>query len=225
MPRPKKGIEEPAVDKARRSFWKLLEKKPYANMTVVDVLKEAGINKNAFYYHYGNLDDLANDAVRSTLKPELIISLIQGFMGSNRSIEVYEGSSQVKERFNRLCLAAGKHGSTLLHEALKDSIRSAWFQMLNVNRAKIGLDSALATEFALGGIISLLAYRDGHRNDMDLPMLFETAFAKKLGGTIPPMLIAAFIEDGALAEPSSFDLARFIDEINDPQGSKKPATE
>lgn len=70
-----------APERLRAAFWRLLEKRPLASITVRDLVREAGVNKNAFYYHYANLDDLARDAVEESLPREAMMNVLSRFMG------------------------------------------------------------------------------------------------------------------------------------------------
>ena len=37
------------------AFLKLVEEKPFAKITVNDIVKEAGVHRNTFYYHYQSI--------------------------------------------------------------------------------------------------------------------------------------------------------------------------
>lgn len=61
MARPTYGIGDmQARERLIASFWSLLEGEAYTQMSVREVCREAGLNKNTFYYHFGSLDELAN---------------------------------------------------------------------------------------------------------------------------------------------------------------------
>ena len=44
-------------------FLQLLEKKPYNQITVRDIVEECGINRNSFYYHFADIAALAEEIV------------------------------------------------------------------------------------------------------------------------------------------------------------------
>ncbi|MEG1165644.1 MAG: TetR/AcrR family transcriptional regulator [Oscillospiraceae bacterium] len=43
------------------SFLRLLEKKPFAKITIKDIADDCGINRNTFYYHYQDIYSLVED--------------------------------------------------------------------------------------------------------------------------------------------------------------------
>lgn len=46
------------------AFWQLLEEKPYSKITVKDIVDRCQINRNTFYYHYHDIPELLEYAVR-----------------------------------------------------------------------------------------------------------------------------------------------------------------
>lgn len=55
----------------KRSFLKLLDEHPYSEITVKDIIKECGISRSAFYYHFQDLpaviDEIVQDEIRELL--------------------------------------------------------------------------------------------------------------------------------------------------------------
>lgn len=47
------------------TFFKMLEERPLNKITVTDIVKECGINRNSFYYHYEDIPSLIKDWMRS----------------------------------------------------------------------------------------------------------------------------------------------------------------
>ncbi len=47
------------------TFFKMLEERPLNKITVTDIVKECGINRNSFYYHYEDIPSLVKDWMRS----------------------------------------------------------------------------------------------------------------------------------------------------------------
>ncbi len=50
------------------TFFKMLEERPLNKITVTDIVKECGINRNSFYYHYEDIPSLLKDWMRSEFK-------------------------------------------------------------------------------------------------------------------------------------------------------------
>ncbi len=47
------------------TFFKMLEERPLNKITVTDIVKECGINRNSFYYHYEDIPSLVKDWMRT----------------------------------------------------------------------------------------------------------------------------------------------------------------
>jgi len=63
MPRPRHDSEVlPAKERLENAFWELLADRDYRKITVTDVVREAGVNRNSFYYHFSSLPELADSS-------------------------------------------------------------------------------------------------------------------------------------------------------------------
>ena len=76
----------------KTTFLRLLEERPYHQITVKEIVKECGINRNTFYYHFADLPDLVEAIVRDE---------------ADRILEGYHGVSSLEE-----CIAAAMKLST-----------------------------------------------------------------------------------------------------------------
>lgn len=64
MPRPRRDSEIlPAKERLENAFWTLLADRPFGKITVTDVVHEARVNRNSFYYHFSGLPELADSAI------------------------------------------------------------------------------------------------------------------------------------------------------------------
>ena len=54
--------------KMKQAMVKLLEKKHYLQITVTDVVKEAGIARASFYRLYNSIDDIIDDIKQALMK-------------------------------------------------------------------------------------------------------------------------------------------------------------
>ena len=64
-----------ARERLADAFWNLLEGEPYTQMSAREVCRKAGLNKNTFYYHFSDLDELADEAVARALPVELALGI------------------------------------------------------------------------------------------------------------------------------------------------------
>jgi len=52
----------------KNTFLELLDKKPYSQITVKDIVEECGINRNSFYYHFADLPALVEEILNEDLE-------------------------------------------------------------------------------------------------------------------------------------------------------------
>lgn len=53
----------PPKNASRTLSGELLADRSYRKITVTDVVREAGVNRNSFYYHFSSLPELADSAI------------------------------------------------------------------------------------------------------------------------------------------------------------------
>ena len=51
----------------KQAFVKLLEEKPYSEITVKDIVGKCGINRNSFYYHFRDIPTLLEEIIKESL--------------------------------------------------------------------------------------------------------------------------------------------------------------
>lgn len=150
--------DETAREKLGAAFWLLLADRPYTTLTVLDVVRAAGVNKNTFYYHYSGIDELAEDAVAGTLDPDALLTALTALRHHDQG-DGPRVDAEFDARLDRLCLIAGTHSSPALRQHLKDGLHNAWAQVLQLDDSQLTLEQRLGVEFALGGILELMAFR------------------------------------------------------------------
>ena len=117
MARPRYATGDPtARDRLIEAFWSLLGDRPYTKLSVVDVVRTARVNKNTFYYHYADLEELAHDAVEQTLDPEAMLAILTALSHPNAGLAP-QVSPELTARVDRLGLIAGALGPSCLASA------------------------------------------------------------------------------------------------------------
>lgn len=53
-----------ANTRLENAFLKLIEEKPFSKITVNDIVKEAGVHRNTFYYHYQSIPAMLSEICR-----------------------------------------------------------------------------------------------------------------------------------------------------------------
>ena len=180
MPRPKyRGNDETAREKLVRAFWDGIGDMPFHKLTVADVIRRAGLNRNSFYYHFTCIDDMAKKVVEETLMrdlPGILVSEMNN--GVSVAVDSLLSDKDIRERFNRVCLLAGKNSSPQLQEMLKTAIADNWKTYLHIETEKLTHEDRLVFEFCLGGVLSLLAFRADAEPNPPIRDMFATDFGK-----------------------------------------------
>ena len=172
MPRPRHDSELlPAKERMRNAFWALLEDREYRKITVTDIVHEAQVNRNSFYYHYGSLSELADDAILQEVENTSIAPLVHetthdhGITSMDddavrehwhKRISAAINSSEHRTRLNHMALLAGPHSSPELMDSLRDFTRMTLFTALKLDESDMTLRSDLYIDFAVGGILAIL---------------------------------------------------------------------
>src|SRR5690606_40839879 len=71
MGRPRNDGGPTAPQRLEAAFFDLLSATPYQDVTISALVREAGVNRNSFYYHYTDLDDLARSATDNVVLSEI----------------------------------------------------------------------------------------------------------------------------------------------------------
>ncbi|KAB7786556.1 TetR/AcrR family transcriptional regulator [Bifidobacterium cebidarum] len=190
MARPKTS-EHSAPEKMQEAFWQLLEQKPYAQITISDVTRASGLNRSAFYYHYGNIPELADDAIAAIYEQPDITEFIAHIIRQDEPTEGIRAyalqSIQMPQRLiaiHRLSLIAGPHGSTGLATQLKAHVVEIWLATLGCDPDTLNPGQRILLEFASSGMLGLLA---------KAPALFTRENIEWLSHSILPDIIAQLI--------------------------------
>ncbi|MBK8446652.1 MAG: TetR family transcriptional regulator [Micropruina sp.] len=158
MARPRYTAEDrTAREKLVAAFWRLLALGPYAKLTVLEVVRAAELNKNTFYYHYSGIDELAEEAVQATLDPKALLAALSSVSIGDAGAPA--SKTALDANLDRLCLVAGEHSSAALRQLLKDALRGAWCEALGIDDGQLTLEQRIGFEFALGGVLEVMAYR------------------------------------------------------------------
>lgn len=202
MARPKKNPDLPdAQERMEVAFWDLLAEKPYARIMVKDVLERSQVTRTSFYYHYGNMKDLADAAITHEAgrdeAVEVATRLISGIRGDSAiDLTGIVDDPALVHRFNRLVLLAGPHGTPELMTMLKDFIRVISDMIFQMNSKESDMETKATVEFVIGGVMALLSMCAEHPDTIHFsefaPMLFNLGV--KLSASIQNGRITGFWE-------------------------------
>ncbi|MCH9276894.1 TetR/AcrR family transcriptional regulator [Bifidobacterium amazonense] len=176
MPRPRRDSEIlPAKDRMENAFWELLANREYHKITVTDVVREAGVNRNSFYYHYSGLPELADSAIMHIVhnaSPTLPTPGSDPDATWRENMTNLLQSPEHRERLDRLALIAGPHSSPELVDSLRDFGRLTIINSLQLPD-KLDLQTDLMLDFTIGGMITVLSRWPQLRDSVTLDDLLD----------------------------------------------------
>ena len=140
------------------TFWELIAERPYGEISVLDVVRHAGVNKNTFYYHFANIDEMAAAAVEETRDTQAFAQLLASIdtLGVDA---VGPDDGRLHRSFERLGLIAGSHSSPALRQLLKETIAQGWCEMFGIDLDAASFADEVSFEFALGGALAIIGMR------------------------------------------------------------------
>lgn len=160
MPRPRQDSEIlPAKERMENAFWDLLADREYRRITVTDIVRAAGVNRNSFYYHYSGLPELADSAIMHNVQRTPLTLPDPGSDPDEtwrRNMTDILNSPGPRERLSRLSLLAGPHSSPELVESLRDFGRLTMISTLQLDPDHLDLKTDLMLDFTVGGMLAVL---------------------------------------------------------------------
>ena len=191
MPRPRYETgEKTARERLEDAFWECLAEKPFEKITVADVTKLAAVNRNTFYYHYEDMNDLARTvAAETALEPELVKYIFTQVLQGGGS-EVLERIPGIDQRADRVYLLAGKHSNVELRQMLRDALICVWSKAFDVDFDELDQEGRIAVEFVLGGIMAIIAYRGDGGSSFELRDLYDFGLSRdvmRIMRHVPPV--------------------------------------
>ncbi|MBR4399398.1 MAG: TetR/AcrR family transcriptional regulator [Aeriscardovia sp.] len=163
-----KKVWEGCVQRLYDAFWSLLEEKPYAQISVSELLERAGVSRGDFYYHYRNLVDLAKDAVEAEAKNwDDLTSLFLNFEENDMEVAAEQICFYLQSicrqnsvKAQRLSTLISPHGSMYLVEAFREGFKEYIVRYRNLDLEKFTNMQKILFEGVVGFCTSLLVHLD-----------------------------------------------------------------
>ena len=168
MARPRKDGSPTAQARLEAAFFDVLEATPFDRITVSAVVQTAGVNRNSFYYHFTDLDDLARRAVAHLLIPDVPRLLAGGFAPASEQIdEVLVRAATRTGSVRKLPIVLGSHGTAELRAMLRQALIDLWLDVFEITPDELDAHTAATMDFALGGMLELLSGLDPQADLLD----------------------------------------------------------
>lgn len=148
--------EQTARQRIIEAFWRMVEDGPYDKVYVRELVRESGVNKNTFYYHFEGVDDLARQATRELLDPVFLTEMLSQMQGAAVQARLKDAGFQM--RLSRVRTVARAKGTPELQDVLKSALAETWSSVVGFDLEALDVPQRVALEFLLGGIMSVLAY-------------------------------------------------------------------
>lgn len=185
MARPRKSErDEMATVKIENAFWSLLETERYSDITVLRVTQEAGINRNSFYYHYRDIDDLAQKAFMNNANNDVSKTLISALLSAfqeGRSAPVFDMS--ILPHSKRVMLCAGSD-SPYLNQLVNDLLKTVWLDSLSIREELLTEDERMQICFISAGLVAVLGSQEVKNNPLFMSTLSQSEIGKTMISTM-----------------------------------------
>lgn len=190
MARPKNDQPGPsAKERMANAFWEVIEEKPYEHITVRDIAERAQINRNAFYYHFQNMDALAEWVFARELPTE--IPRLMFFKGPDE-VCTFLADPANEERIRRARLAVGNHGSKMFANLLKEEFLRAWCDVLEIDHESLTAEQRIVTDFIAGGALAVVANLEGTSTEDLIRFISSAGLHKKMFDLVTTSLKTIF---------------------------------
>ena len=188
MARPKKTDRDGmAIVRIEDAFWKLLEEMSYSEITVLRISQESGTNRNSFYYHYRDINDLAYKAFINNADNEVSKTLVSALMSAFReghSAPVFDMS--VLPHTKRIMLCAGSD-SPFLNQLVNDLLKTIWFDSMSIKEELLSEDEKIQVSFIFAGLVSVLGSQEIKHNPLYMSTLSQTELGAAIITTLKNM--------------------------------------
>ena len=185
MARPRKtDRDEMATVKIENAFWSLLETERYSDITVLRVSQEAGINRNSFYYHYRDIDDLAQKAFMNNADNEVSKTLVSALLSAfqeGKTALVFDLSILPYSKRIMLC---ARSDSPYLNQLVNNLLKTVWFDSLSIKEELMSEDEMLQSRFISAGLVSVLGSQEIKNNPLAMSTLSQTEIGKVIIATM-----------------------------------------
>ncbi|MGT2799841.1 TetR/AcrR family transcriptional regulator [Streptococcus marmotae] len=180
MARPRKTeYANRAVVKIENAFWKLLETEKYTDITVLRIAQDSGVNRNSFYYHYKDMDDLAYQAFKNNARNDasrMMISSILTVLTLQDDEKKSDIDMSILPNSRRIMLCA-RSESTYLKQLVNDFLKEIWLDSFSIDESHLTTEEKLQLDFIFAGIVTTL----GSQEVEDDPLLMLKLVSSEIG--------------------------------------------
>ncbi|MBK0348359.1 hypothetical protein JDW15_06870 [Aerococcaceae bacterium zg-ZJ1578] len=193
MARPRKtDFTNRAVVKIENAFWKLLETEKYTDITVLRIVQDSGVNRNSFYYHYRDIDDLAYQAFKNNTSNDasrMMISSILTVLKCQSEEKISDIDMSILSNSRRVMLCA-RSESTYLKQLVNDYLKEIWLDSFSIDEERMTTEEKLQIDFIFAGIVTTLGSQEIENNPLLMLRLVSSEIGKSMLSTMKKISVA-----------------------------------
>ncbi len=156
MGRPPRDQGPSAGTRLEAAFFDELAKTPFQRVTISAIVRSAGLNRNSFYYHFTDLDDLARSAVAHLLNSEIPRLIASGLALDSERFDSALATTFQSDNITRALAVIGPNSTTELRDALKAAVIDLWLDAFRLRRSDLTEHETATMHFVLAGSLELL---------------------------------------------------------------------
>lgn len=183
MARPRKAdTEQAATVRIENAFWKLLERGRAEDITVRLISQESGTNRNSFYYHYSDVNDLAAKAFSNNMNTrasQILTAVLLNELNGEYYVERPTFDPDILIHSRRIMLCA-RSESSYLKGLVGDMLKQIWFDAFSIKEELLSETERLEISFIFSGLVAVL----GSKEVKDSPLKMYELAQSELGKTI-----------------------------------------
>ncbi len=162
MARPRKDQEGPsAKERLEAAYWELLAEGPSESISVKELIARARVNRNTFYYHYADIDEMAVELIAKNLPREFFGTFLRMIACGDFNTRELREIGNLDEHFARVQLIL-RHGSPRLIGLGKEEVLACLLEMIGTKREELTKEDLASVDFIWGGVSSLMAGEQVH---------------------------------------------------------------
>lgn len=139
--------------KLKTALFELMKKKSINSITPTDICKKAGVNRNTFYYHYKNPEDLLD-----TISQDLYNSIEDNVRDNDDLDDVMLKICKTMQKNKSLCkaLLGGNSNDFFMNRVMKIIKKHNIDKLSRENRELSELQKEMISDFTIAGALSIL---------------------------------------------------------------------
>ena len=157
MARPKADLGAEAADaRIKEAFWYILRTGSYEDVTIKRLALEAKVNHKTIYYHYNNVDQMA-EALFSELQQDIDLGAIIKSSFEGDSVESYLKSPALQEKMSKALLFARGDSAYLSSIFTKNVIRK-WLEYMGIEESDLSDEDSFDLRLIVCGLAGAIGF-------------------------------------------------------------------